>query len=250
MLTKARVRQWLEERFLLRVHMTLILGGTFLAGLMMTRLLMVGGVNNLAVRYLVAVGAAYLAFLVLVRVWLAYVGSSRSVDISGDAVDFVAETTGGPDEMPLPRGGGNFGGGGASGSWKNDLAGVAPSRSGGGGRGGGGSSFDFGDLDDLIVVVLVVVIVAFAAGFAIYFIYTAPVILSEAAFEAALAGALARRARKATGPGWIGAITRATIWPFLGVLVLSGLLGYFAQRACPSATRLSHALTECPQPRL
>ena len=62
MLTRARVREWLEERFYLRIHMTLILGGTFLAGLIATRLLMEAGVNRLALRYVIAVGAAVLCF--------------------------------------------------------------------------------------------------------------------------------------------------------------------------------------------
>ena len=240
MLTKARVRQWLEERFLLRLHMTLILGGTFLAGMITTRMLMLAGVNQLALRYVVAVGAAYLAFLVLVKIWLMYVGSNQSVDIDGDVIDFAADMTGGGgDDVPIPAG--RFGGGGSTGSWgQSNVSSIpAPVKS----SGGSGSSLDFGDADELILVVIVVVIVLFAAGVAVYFIWTAPVILSEAAFEAALAGALARRTKKATGPGWVGAITRATIWPFLGVLVLSGLLGWFAQRSCPEATRLSQALT-------
>ena len=215
MLTKPRVRQWLEERFFLRWHMTFILGGTFLAGMIMTRMLMLGGVNVLALRYVVAVGAAYLAFLVLIRLWLMYVGSGYTIDldVATDAMDIAA-----------PR----FRGGGASGSWS-------------------GPDLDIGgDLDDLLLVVVLLVIAVCLCGIAIYFIYTAPALLSEAAFEAALAGALAQRTRKATGPGWIGAVWRATIWPFAIVLVLSGLLGWAAQRACPAAKRLTEALSCAP----
>ncbi len=215
MLSRHQVRQWLEERFLLRLHMTFILGGTFVIGLVTTRMLMMSGVNNLVVRYVAAVAVAYLFFLVLVKIWLMYVGSNRAVEIDGDAVEWMI-----PD---APKDAPSFHGGGSKGSWGGDIS-------------------LGGDLDDLILIIVLIVFVLFVAGFAIYFIYTAPAILSEAAFEAALAGALARRTKKATGPGWVGAITRATIWPFLGVLVLSGLLGYFAQRACPGATRLGQAL--------
>jgi hypothetical protein len=216
-LTRPRLREWLEERFFLRWHMTFILGGTFLAGLVMTRVLMLGGVNNLAVRYVVAVAAAYLAFLVLIRLWLVYVGSGHTIDLDliGDAADIALSSGNGP----------RFHGGGSSGSWS-------------------GPDLDLGgDLEDIVLVVILVVIVVCLCGFAIYFIYTAPALLSEAAFEAALAGALARRTRKATGPGWIGAVWRATLWPFAIVLVLSGLLGWGAQRACPAAKRLSEALS-------
>jgi hypothetical protein len=218
MLTKARVREWLEERFFLRIHMTLILGGTFLAGLVATRLLMEGGVNNLALRYVTAVGAAYFVFLVLIRLWLAYVGSGgQGYDFTGDAIDAGGRLV--PD-VPAPR----FKGSGSKGSWTDGI-------------GGGG-----GDLEDLVVIVLLLVLVVCICGFAIYFIYTAPALLSEAAFEAALAASLVRQTKDAAG-GWMSSVWRATMWPFLVVLVLSGLLGWSAQKACPDARRLRDAIS-------
>lgn len=199
--------------------MTLILGGTFLAGLIATRLLMDAGVDRLAVRYLLSVGAAYFAFLVLIRLWLAYVGSG-GYDFTGDAVEAGEMLV--PD-VPAPR----FRGGGSDGSWgKLDLA---------------------GDLEDALVIVLLLVVVVCLCGFAIYFIYTAPALLSEVAFEAALAATLARRTRQATSGGWMGSVFRATVWPFLVVLILSGLLGWAAQRKCPEARRLREALS-CARP--
>jgi hypothetical protein len=214
MLTKTRVREWLEERFFLRIHMTLILGGTFLAGVVTTRMLMEAGVNHLALRYLVAVGAAYFAFLILIRLWLAYVGSGgKGYDFGSDALDL------GEHVLPAPR----FKGSGSSGSWSDVSAG--------------------GDLDDLVVIVLLLLLVVCLCGFAIYFIYTAPALLSEAAFEAALAATLARRTKNATSGGWMGSVFRATVWPFVVVLVLSGLLGWAAQRNCPEALRLRDALS-------
>lgn len=224
MLTKARVRQWLEERFFLRVHMTLILGGTFLAGVVVTRMLMEAGVNRLAVRYLIAVGAAYFVFLILIRLWLAYVGSGGTdhFDLVGDGIDLGMEVV--PD-APMPK----FKGGGSGGSWTDGLG---------------------GDLDDLLVIVLLLLLVVCLCGFAIYFIWTAPALLSEAAFEAALAASLARRTRKAASGNWIGSVFRATVVPFAVVLVLSGLLGWAAQRQCPEARRLRDALSCVSTPAL
>ena len=213
MLTRARVRQWLEERFYLRIHMTLILGGTFLAGLVATRMLMEAGVDRLAVRYLISVGAAYFVFLVLIRLWLAYVGSGgKGLDFTGDGLDVSGEV------IPTPR----FHGGGSKGSWGDISLG--------------------GDLEDILVIVLLLLLVVCLCGFAIYFLYTAPALLSEAAFEAALAASLARQTKKAAG-GWMGSIFRATALPFVVVLVLSGLLGWAAQRKCPEARRLREAIS-------
>lgn len=228
MLTRTRVRDWLEQRFFLRWHMTFILGGTFLAGVVMTRVLMSGGVDNLAVRYVIAVAAAYFVFLLLIRLWLMYVGSGTGIDLSGIDPDDVVELA--VPDVPA-----------------NTTA-TVPRFRGDGGKGSWGVPEVGGDLDDLVLIVLVLIFVVCLCGVAIYFIYTAPALLSEAAFEAALAGALARRTRTATGPGWVGAVWRATVWPFAVVLLLSALLGWGAQKACPGAKRLSEALS-CAKPR-
>jgi hypothetical protein len=218
MLTKARVRQWLEARFFLRIHMTLILGGTFLAGVVMTRLLMEAGVDRLALRYVAAVGAAYFVFLILIRLWLAYVGSGGNhFDLVADGVDIGSDFV--PD-APMPK----FKGSGSGGSWSDGID-VG------------------GDLEDIVVIVLLLVLVVCICGFAIYFIWTAPALLSEAAFEAALAASLARRTKNATSGNWMGSVFRATAWQFVVVLLLSGFLGWAAQRKCPEARRLREALS-------
>jgi hypothetical protein len=101
-------------------------------------------------------------------------------------------------------------------------------------------SFDL-DLDEFFVVILFLALVFSLLFVGIYIIYTAPVLLTEAAFEALLTGALVRRARKIDRPGWVGAVTRATAWPFIVVLILSIALGWAVQHACPGATRVSDA---------
>jgi hypothetical protein len=42
--------------------------------------------------------------------------------------------------------------------------------------------------------------------------------------------------------GWVGSIVRSTALPFLLVLALGIGLGWFAQKRCPSATRLHDAI--------
>jgi hypothetical protein len=198
--------------------MTLILGGTFLAGLVMTYLLMLGGVNVLAVRYAVAVAFAYLMFLVFIRLWLSYVGSGGETSI-----DVVSETA---DSI--------------------ELAATVDS-----GSSKSSSLFDLsiGDVDDWLVMLILLLLVALLLAFGIYFIYTAPALLTEAAFEALLAGAVARRAKQVARGNWVGAVWRATVWPFVIVLVLSTALGWAIQRRCPEATRLRDAFHCAPANR-
>jgi hypothetical protein len=214
--TKARVRQWLEQRFFLRIHMTLILAGTFLAGVVMTRLLLQGGVNVPAVRYAIAISVAYLMFLVLVKLWLLYVGSGAEVHPL-DAVDFMPDSS--SSAAPALR-----------------VGSVQSST------GGGSGSLDLDLGDDFFFAIVLVAVVILIGGIAIYFIYTAPGLLSEAAFEAVLAASLARRAKKAEGAGWLRPVMRATVVPFLAVLAISGFLGWLAQQRCPDAVMLRDAL--------
>ncbi|HEX8170014.1 MAG TPA: hypothetical protein VF824_05670 [Thermoanaerobaculia bacterium] len=238
----ARYRAALESRFYLRIHMTLLLGATFASGVVATNLLLRAGLYHLTERYILAVCGAYLVFLGLVRLWLIYVGADRrGIDLGSNGIDIGdLGGIGGSDASDtagevLHAGGGRFGGGGATGSWGTPT----PVKS------SGSSALDFGDLDDLWIVVLLIALVLALLAIAVYLIWVAPAILSEAAFDAALAGALARRAKKMSSPGWVGAVWRATVVPFLVVLVLAGALGWAAERRCPEAKRLSEAL-HCP----
>lgn len=243
-LTKARVKEWLERRFFLRVHMSVILGGTFLAGLAATKLLLVLHVDRLALRYGLAVVAAWLSFLLFIRLWLDYVRRERSIDVDGDSIDFGFEIGGeAADAVEFSGGGGGFEGGGASGSW-GDAAVAQPLKAAP--RGGGGSSFDLGldlDAEGCAILILLGALVAALLVAGVYLIWTAPAILAEAAFEAALAAALLKRAKKVDRPGWIGAVWRATFWPFLAILLLSVTLGWAVQKKCPEAKRVRDAFT-------
>jgi len=237
---KERVKAWLERHFFLRLHMMFILAATFGSGLVATKIQLAIGVNALALRYALAVIAAYLAFLFLIRLWLFYVNSSgNGFDLTGDGVNFGGNLTR-IDSSDFSGGGGRFGGGGASGSWGD--ASAAPVKSG-----GSSFNFDFGD-DDFAVVILFIALVLSILIIGIYLIYTAPALLSEAAFEAALAAALAKRAKQIHRPGWMGTVWRATVWPFVIVLALSIALGWFAQKRCPNAKRLRDVFT-CASPR-
>src|SRR5438105_3020398 len=207
-----RVTSALKHRFFLRLHMTFILGVTFAAGLVTTRLLLAIHLDNLGARYAIAVCAAFAVFLGFVRLWLAYVGFltlRHSVDINGDGVNvsFSGGGSGGGGDVPrFSGGGGSGGGGGATESW------GTPVRSSGGG-GGGGSKFDLDFGDDWGLILLIIVLVLAIAVAVIYVIYAAPVILSEAAFNAALTGALARRTKHATSGSWEGSVIKSTALP-------------------------------------
>ena len=232
-----RVASWLKNRFFLRLHMFWILTGTFLAGLLTTKVLFEAEVRTLWVRYSISVMAAYVAFLILIRLWLWYIGRASRPVVDGDSVDIAGQLLSHLDITgPIVDGpgGGEFGGGGATGSWGDVVADSGQVS-------GGSTSSDLPgclDVDEgLAIVVLIALILAlFLVG--IYVIWAAPGILAEAAFEAALAAALTRSARRVDRPWWVGSVTRATAWPFIGVLALAIAIGIIAQEHCPNAARL------------
>ena len=250
MRSRAQVKAWLESRFWLRIHMTLIIAATVATGVLSTRAMGALDVDTMAVRYGIAVVVAWLAFLLLIRVWLWYIGfRARSVDLSADGVDvdFVRIGQFWPSAPArtgdaLSGGGGNFGGGGATGAWGS---GDSSSSSGS----AGGFSLDLGDdLGAIVLVILVAVAAVMVAGAGLYFIVAAPAVLSEIAFEALLAASLLPRMRKMARRGdWLGAVWRKTVWPFLGILALAIAIGWWAQHICPAARTLPDAV-DCRTP--
>lgn len=241
-ITRQRVAQWLERRFLLRLHMFWIVTGAFLAGLLATKLMVAAHLDVLALRYVIAVLVSYFAFLLFIRMWIWYVGirgSGSDADLSFDVIDFGTRAA--AEVADLELGGGSFGGAGATGSW-GDAAAAAP-KSVAGKSSLPGCGFDI-DLDGgaLVILALLIALIGAIVFASVYVIWLAPTILAEAAFEAALAAMLARRAKKLERSGWVGKVWRATVWPLIAIVIVSAALGIAVQRYCPGAKRLRDAL--------
>jgi len=241
---RAQVTAALKKHFFLRVHMFVILGGTISVALLTTKILLITHEHNLALRYGIAVVLAFAAFLGFLKLWLAYVshcaksasGSDWSdfLDFDFDCDGFSSGSSNAAGDMT--SGGGSFGGGGATGSWGDSQPVVASS-----------SGFHLPDVnvdvdEDLGVIILVAVLVLVIAFAALWVIWAAPAILGEAAFQASLTVALARRAKKISTGSWVGSVVKSTIIPFVVVLALAITLGWYAQKKCPSAARLHDAL--------
>jgi hypothetical protein len=236
----------LQKRFSLRLHMTLILMATAMAGAVASKLLLMAGLHNPAIRYPLTVIIAYGIFFVAIKFWLwIIVGSvavqSKLSDLS--LPDISSLPGGGGSSASAPSfsgGGGGFGGGGASGSWGD----AAPSSgsSGGGSSGGGGGSFDL-DLDEgagiIIVLILLGILLAAIFGAGIYLIYQAPSILSEVAFDSVLAMVLAKKSKNMVEPNWVGNVFRATWKEFAIILAIAAVAGIAIHLIFPGVTKLS-----------
>lgn len=228
--------------------MGLILTATTAAGLISSKLLLMAGLTSILVRYPLAVILAYLIFLSIMRMWVAYVlidlparrrvGSSWSW--GSGTVDLPGGGGGGSGQFAF--GGGDSGGAGASDVWDSG-SGIADVPSGGGSS---LPSVDLGvDLDDgawILVALAAVVLVIFGAGG--YLIWVAPQILPDIAFNALLAGCLTGAAKRAETKGWVRSVVWSTWIPLTVVLLVTVGLAVVVHRECPAATKLMQAL-EC-----
>jgi uncharacterized membrane protein YgcG len=116
----------LTHRFLLRWHMTAILGCVLLSGVVASALLLHFGVRSMPWRDMLAVAGSYLVFFVLIRLWLLYVSLANGARSLGQ----LAPNFGDPGDV----------GSGLPG-WSG--SGGSAFRPGGGGFGGGGVSASF-----------------------------------------------------------------------------------------------------------
>lgn len=262
---RERLKRFLEKRFSLRFHMFMILTGTFFAGLLASKLLLIMHVYNMLIRYPAAVVCSYLAFFGFVKLWLVYLSStagnrslvsnisgSRDSNSSGPGIaDLSIDLPSSGSGPSFSAGGGSFSGGGASASFDGVAEAPSqafvpvPSDSGGsvgdvaGGLGDTVSGiFD----DDSVVLIVLAVLLALACGAGIYLIVQAPVILSEAAFQALLSTSLLRSMKKMSHPDWMGGVLRTTIMPFIGVMVISFAAAWVIHSAYPGVTKMTEVI--------
>jgi hypothetical protein len=252
----------LRERFFLRFHMSLILLATGLSGLLATKLLLFLQVDNIVARYPLTVLCSYLAFFLFVKLWLAYMSASQAFkgpDITGDVLSDLPNLSGGGSgpSVELPGfgkgGGGTGGGGGATGAFDGPATnvqaafvppspGAADSASGVGAVGDSASGIF--DLDDgWVILAAIVVLLTAVFGSAIYLIYIAPHILSEAAFDFLLGSSLIRSYKKINHPDWMGSVFKDTYKPFLAVLLIAFAAAWVIHSVAPDITKISDLFT-------
>ncbi len=244
---KRRLAGLLAKRFFVRFHLSLILLFSFAAGLLTTRVLLALGVETLLWRWPLAAFGAYAGFFLGVRLWLTWIGLGRVLDRddgadvsdAGDILDFVPSgngSSGGGLSLPdapvpeVPAGG--FGGGGASADFAaSEGDSLLPDAD--------LPDVDLGGGDDgcmvVVLLVLVAALLAAALGVTVYMIWQAPLVLAEAAFEAAVAAGMIRSVHRFRDPGWFDGAVRASWKPFLAVLAMmafvAGAIGHYLPQA-------------------
>jgi hypothetical protein len=235
-----RLTRTSSPRITILIVLTLAGGAAFLtsfAGLS-------AGVDSMAVRYAIASIAGYLAFVMLIRAWIAI---RRGWQPEGDlipnpfdvidATDLAARGAGRGVEALKSFAGGKSGGGGGGSAWiaepveKAAYVRAAPSRASDAVESVGGSL----DLDDGIFIVIAIAAAVGGVVCIAYVIYIAPLLLAEVALDAALVSAAYRRLRKDDVGHWTGAVFRRTWVPAVILVVFMFVTGFAAQLVAPEA---------------
>jgi hypothetical protein len=245
---EGRLERELRQRHSLRLHGVCI--GFLTLGMMwaVSHLQMVMGVDSLALRYLVTLGAGYLAYLLVLRGWAAILVRRDGPGVpDGSGLDLGDLPGNLPSGVRLPTihsgQGGDFGGGGASG----DFGGASDAGSALGDMASGAVDV-LGGADDGAVVVIPVVAI-FLIGAAVFFgagalllLFFGWEVLLTVAIELAFSYVSARAAVRVVREGWISAAVRLTWKPMLGALVCGVLLGAAIDHFIPTANSLPQAI--------
>ena len=180
-----RAEAWLQTRNTPRLHMTLIVSATGAAAFLFSFLMLWAGLGAMGIRYSLAVGLAYLVFLLLLRLWLSYTTSNESSALSESLLDVADGLRLTPDIVNTIREGGA--GGGA----------IADA--------GGALSFDE-------FVFVLVAAAAVAAGFlvCIYVVWTAPALLAEVMVDGLVMSRILKRMNLRGGAYWARAVSSST----------------------------------------
>lgn len=214
-----RIKRRLERDAFPRIQMSLIVGLTGAAGLLFSFLMLEVGVTSMALRYPLALLMAYGVFLLLLWLWLR-TKAEDYVDIPD--LSSLIPSGSGDSVSVFQGGGGNFGGGGASGSFDGPAS-FAPLESDSASPLEEATSA-VGDADELAIPLIAV---AFALGLALaslYVVYAAPMLFAELLVDGALSYALYHKI-KGTDSHWLGSAVRRTALPFLltgGIVSITG----------------------------
>ena len=237
-----RIKRRLEQDCFPRVQMSLIVGLTGAAGLLFSFLMLNAGVTSMALRYPLALLAAYGVFLFLLWLWL----RTKAEDYV-EVPDLSGLPSGGTDDgsCTFEGGGGNFGGGGASGSFDGPAS-ISTMES------DSTSSFSAATdaLDGADDFAIPLVVVALALGLALaslYVVYVAPILFAELLVDGALSYALYRKIKTADSPHWLTSSVRRTALPFFLTACFVALAGAGMAAYAPGAQTLGQVMKHSPR---
>lgn len=190
-----------------RFQMMILLALTGGAGFLTSWALLRGGMDSMALRYPIAVGAGYLVFFLLLRIWIA---------LQSDPLDHIVDVVEGCGELPeliVPSGHSAHS---SSSDWEFP-------------------DFGLGDGEALVFLVVVAIVAVLGLGVVIYALYLAPLLLAEVLVDGVLLVGLYKRLNRPQPTYWaFGAIKRTWVAAAI-VAVTFFFAGAYFEKAAPDA---------------
>ena len=235
-----RVRERLVRQSFPRLQMALIVALTGGFGLLASFTLLLLGWDAMAIRYPVALSLAYVFFLFLIWLWLR-TNAEDYLDLP-DAMDLALRTQSSSMTPEFASGGGgDFGGGGATGTFDGPATAIdqvtsspLPAV--------GDSVVSVADADELAIPLIAIALAIGIALASLYLVYIAPVLFAEVLVDGALSYALFRHLHGRDPQHWLASTFRRTALPFAVTAIFLMAVGAAMAVYAPEAKSLGQVI--------
>lgn len=237
-----RIRGDLERDSFPRLQMFLLVTLTGASGFVASYALLHAGFVEMWLRYLASFGVAYLMFLFLLWLWL----RTRAEDYA----DFP-DISGSPSSGSGSSGtcysgkGGDFGGGGASGSFDSPSENISAISDSGSSV--GDALGTVAEAEEFAIPLVVLILLGAMLFSSLFMIYSAPVLFAELLVDGVLSASLYRRLRGLETRHWLETALRRTVLPFALTAAIVSASGWGMALYAPEAHSIGEVISHAKQ---
>jgi hypothetical protein len=203
--------------------------------------MLMNGVDALAWRYPIAVGIAYVVFLIMLWLWLR-TSHDDYVDLSADVVELLPDAVAEAADQYAGNGG-TFGGGGASSRWTSNSSQPLVELPSVGASDASGVAESEELAIPLVVIVIVASILVTVLVASTSIVYSAPSLFAEIVLDGVLSASLYRRLCRIGGQRWwLTSAIRRSIMPFAITAILLAIAGHALSIYAPDARSIGEVI--------
>lgn len=225
-----KIRGDLERDSFPRLQMFLLVTLTGASGFFASYTFFHIGLVEMWLRYLASFGIAYLMFLILLWLWL----RSRAEDYADipDVSGITSSSSDGSSACYSGKGG-DFGGGGASGTFDSPADGISSVGDSGGSVGDALSTV--AEAEEFAIPLAALILIGAMVFSSLFMVYSAPMLFAELLVDGVLSASLYRRLRGLETRHWLETAIRRTAWPFILTAAITSASGWTMTLYVPGA---------------